>query len=220
MHWRTKPLRHRIRMLGHCIEKLLFPLNAGFIRITNNKSPLPMKLQVGDIVSFLDDVGEGEVVAIIDEYRVSVLVDGFERPFTSKELILMDPNQGEAFAKQVANELFSPSSKEDAPTVRKKEGPKPKARPSNEINLHMQDLREEYADMSAGEKLNMQLRYFSEKLEEAIRMKRKNLIVIHGVGKGTLRAAVRDLLDDYPHITYCDASYDTYGYGATEVIIE
>ena len=82
-----------------------------------------MKLQVGDIVSFLDDVGEGEVVAIIDEYRVSVLVDGFERPFTSKELILMDPNQREAFAKQVANELFSPSSKEDAPTVRKKEGP-------------------------------------------------------------------------------------------------
>ncbi|MBL4755501.1 MAG: Smr/MutS family protein, partial [Flavobacteriales bacterium] len=62
--------------------------------------------------------------------------------------------------------------------------------------------------------------YFSGKLEEAIRKKRKNLIVIHGVGKGTLRAEVRKLLDDYPQITYCDASYATYGYGATEVIIE
>ncbi|PCH95233.1 MAG: hypothetical protein COB84_06470 [Rhodobacteraceae bacterium] len=57
-------------------------------------------------------------------------------------------------------------------------------------------------------------------MEDAISKKQKNLIVIHGVGKGTLRAAVRKILDDYPHITYCDASYSTYGYGATEVIFE
>ena len=180
-----------------------------------------MKLEKGDIVSFLDDVGEGEVLEIIDEFSVVVLVDGFERIFNVAELILIDPEQRADFAKRVTGEsaTYSIGEAEDT-TISKNPVPKLKQRPSNEINLHMEDLREEYTHLSAGEKLNIQLRYFSGKLEEAIRKKRKNLIVIHGVGKGTLRAEVRKLLDDYPQITYCDASYATYGYGATEVIIE
>ena len=180
-----------------------------------------MKLKKGDTVSFLDDVGEGEVLEIIDEFRVSVLVDGFERMFNTVELIRIDPEERADFAKRVSGESATFSIDEAEEPVRpQKQVPKFQERPSNEINLHMEDLRAEYAHLSAGEKLNIQLRYFSEKLEEAIRKKRKNLIVIHGVGKGTLRAEVRKILDDYPYISYCDASYDTYGYGATEVIFE
>ena len=173
------------------------------------------------MVSFLDDVGEGEVVEILDDYRVKVLVDGFEQTFNNTEIIRIDPEEREAFSKRVSGDVFSGSFDEpDEPDLPKKSVPKQKTRLPNEINLHMVDLRDEYSDLSAGEKLQLQLRYFNEKLEEAIRLKKKSLIVIHGVGKGTLRAEVRRLLDDYPHITYCDASYDTYGYGATEVIID
>ena len=179
-----------------------------------------MALKVGDTVGFLDDVGEGEVVEIIDDHNVKVLVDGFERPFNNAALIRVDPQERDDFIKRMSGELFSDSFEEtEEPTVPKKSIPKQRKLLPNEINLHMQDLREEYSDMSAGEKLQMQLRYFSQKLEEAIRLKKKNLIVIHGVGKGTLRTEVRYILDDYPNITYCDASYDIYGYGATEVII-
>ena len=179
-----------------------------------------MNLKIGDKVSFLDDVGEGEVVGIIDDMHVVVLVDGFERPFKESELIRIDAKEREELARSVSKESYSPSFKEERePHIRKTEASISKVRSSNEINLHMEDLREEYSDMSAGEKLNMQLNYFTKKLEEAIRLKKRNLIVIHGIGKGTLRAEVRKLLDDYPHITYCDGSYDTYGYGATEVII-
>jgi len=179
-----------------------------------------MALKVGDIVSFLDEVGEGKVVDILDEFKVSVLVDGFERTYNNTELIRIDPAEREDFYKRVTGEIFSGLIDEpEEPDFPKKSVPKQKTRLPNEINLHMEDLRDEYSDLSAGEKLQLQLRYFSEKLEEAIRLKKDNLIVIHGVGKGTLRAEVRLILDDYPNITYCDASYDTYGYGATEVII-
>jgi len=180
-----------------------------------------MALKVGDIVSFLDDVGEGVVVEILDVHRVKVLVDGFEQTFNNTEIIRIDPEEREDFSKRVSGDIFSGSFDEpDEPDPPKKSVPKQKTRLPNEINLHMEDLRDEYSDLSAGEKLQLQLRYFNEKLEEAIRLKKKSLIVVHGVGKGTLRAEVRLILDDYPNITYCDASYDTYGYGATEVIID
>jgi dsDNA-specific endonuclease/ATPase MutS2 len=180
-----------------------------------------MALKVGDKISFLDEVGEGKVVAILDELRVTVLVDGFERTYNNTELIRIDPAEREDFYKRVTGETFSGSidDMEEVP-LRKKNVPKRKTRLPNEINLHMEDMQVEYSTLSTGEKLQLQLRYFNEKLEEAIRLKKKSLIVIHGVGKGTLRAEVRLILDDYPNITYCDASYDTYGYGATEVIIQ
>jgi hypothetical protein len=177
-------------------------------------------LKIGDRVSFLDDVGEGEVVEIVDSYQVKVLVDGFERLYNNTELIRIDPTEREAFSKRVSGDIFSGSFDEpDKPDFPKKSVPKQKTRLPNEINLHMEDMQVEYSDLSAGEKLQLQLRYFNEKLEEAIRLKMKRLIVIHGVGKGTLRAEVRLILDDYPNITYCDASYNIYGYGATEVMI-
>ncbi|MBL4656581.1 MAG: hypothetical protein JKX73_01165 [Flavobacteriales bacterium] len=180
-----------------------------------------MKLEVGNKVSFLSEVGEGEVVSIPDETTVIVMVDGFEQTYDQKDVILIDPKEREEFTKQVNRLDFTPSvSEPQEEYVSKKNPRKSDLRPSHEINLHMEDLRDEYADLGAGEKLQMQLRYFSEKLEEAIAKRQKNLIVIHGVGKGTLRAEVRLILDDYSGLTYSDASYEIYGYGATEVFIQ
>jgi hypothetical protein len=179
-----------------------------------------MALKVGDKISFLDEVGEGKVVAILDELRVTVLVDGFERTYNNTELIRIDPAEREDFYKRVTGEKFSGLTAEVDEPPASKNTSKRKAQSPNEINLHMEELGVEYTGSTPGEKLQIQLRYFNKKLEETIRLKKKSLIVIHGVGKGTLRAEVRLILDDYPNITYCDASYDTYGYGATEVIIQ
>jgi len=48
-----------------------------------------MKIQVGDKVKFLNDVGGGTVVKIVDEKTAMVLTeDGFDFPFIINELII------------------------------------------------------------------------------------------------------------------------------------
>ena len=50
-----------------------------------------MKFRIGDKVRFLNDVGGGKIVRIIDERTVSVLnEDGFEVPTLAKEIIIVD----------------------------------------------------------------------------------------------------------------------------------
>ena len=46
----------------------------------------------------------------------------------------------------------------------------------------------------------------------------RKIVVIHGVGEGVLRHEIRKELDIYhPYFEYYDASYDQFGYGATEI---
>lgn len=161
------------------------------------------------------------MVSFPDDSSVLVLVDGFEQTYRKTEVIRIDPVEREEFARNVDRLNFTPTDrKKQGDHTSRKNLLKTNVRPSNVVDLHMEELRNEYSDMTSGEKLEAQLRYFSGKLEEAIRLRKKNLIVIHGVGKGRLRDEVRLILDDYPNITYSDASYETYGYGATEVFIE
>jgi dsDNA-specific endonuclease/ATPase MutS2 len=45
-------------------------------------------------------------------------------------------------------------------------------------------------------------------------------VVIHGVGEGVLRHEIRKVLDIYhPNFEFQDASYEEFGYGATEIRI-
>jgi dsDNA-specific endonuclease/ATPase MutS2 len=44
------------------------------------------------------------------------------------------------------------------------------------------------------------------------------MVVIHGVGEGVLKQEIRkELKEFYPHFDFYDASYQEYGYGATEI---
>ena len=85
-----------------------------------------------------------------------------------------------------------------------------------EIDLHLHELLESTAGMSNHDKISFQLRHFEKCLDEAIERKMRRLIAIHGVGKGRLRDEIRSLLNARG-IGYQDASYQKYGYGATEV---
>ncbi len=49
---------------------------------------------------------------------------------------------------------------------------------------------------------------------------KKNLTVVHGIGKGKLKKEIENILRDNEHvIDFHDASYPKYGYGATEVLL-
>lgn len=88
------------------------------------------------------------------------------------------------------------------------------------IDLHANELLETTAGMKSTDILNYQLDYFRRILEENKNNKGKRIVFIHGKGEGVLRhALVNELRYRYKTYRYQDASFQEYGYGATQVTI-
>ncbi|MFN4853639.1 MAG: Smr/MutS family protein [Bacteroidota bacterium] len=88
---------------------------------------------------------------------------------------------------------------------------------SSSIDLHIDALTDSSEKMQPHEKLNLQLSAFRKKLDECRLHKIETLVVIHGVGKGTLKNEILKILADEPGLRSKDAPYESYGYGATMV---
>ncbi|MEW6469836.1 MAG: DUF2027 domain-containing protein [Bacteroidota bacterium] len=88
-----------------------------------------------------------------------------------------------------------------------------------EVDLHIDELPGADRAMTSAEKLEYQIGYFRQALEEALSSNIRKIIFIHGVGNGRLKSEIRKILDTYEGLRYYDASYKRYGFGATEVII-
>ena len=89
------------------------------------------------------------------------------------------------------------------------------------VDLHASELLETTAGMSASDILNYQLDHFRKTLQQYSDKKGKKLVFIHGKGEGILRQAlVNELRYRYKTYTYQDASFQEYGYGATQVTIK
>ncbi len=89
-----------------------------------------------------------------------------------------------------------------------------------EIDLHIHELVENVSGLSNGEILQLQLDRFSFVMDNNLSNKGKKIVFIHGVGNGILKTEIRNLLErKYKHVSYQDASFKEYGFGATMVII-
>ena len=88
------------------------------------------------------------------------------------------------------------------------------------VDLHADSLLETTAGMGTADILNYQLDYFRRILEENKHNKGRRIVFIHGKGEGVLRhAIVNELRYRYKNYPYQDASFQEYGYGATQVTI-
>ncbi|MCW3101864.1 MAG: hypothetical protein JWO09_304 [Bacteroidetes bacterium] len=87
-----------------------------------------------------------------------------------------------------------------------------------EIDLHIEELIDNYGGMSNAEIVIVQLRHFQQALDKAINEHYRSLTVIHGVGNGRLKQEVRAILTSMK-LRFHDASYSKYGFGATEILI-
>lgn len=88
-----------------------------------------------------------------------------------------------------------------------------------EVDLHIQCLVEEYATLSNAEMLHIQLKRFRKEMDNALRNHYHRIIFIHGVGNGILRNEILRELRSYPGVSFRDAAFEKYGYGATEVVL-
>jgi len=91
-----------------------------------------------------------------------------------------------------------------------------------EVDLHIKELLDNMAGLSAKEMLEYQMKIFNEKMEDAIASKKiKKVIFIHGLGNGVLKQKIRhELTAKYKKYSFQDASFREYGYGATMVILK
>lgn len=88
------------------------------------------------------------------------------------------------------------------------------------VDLHADKLLETTVGMGTADILNYQLDFFRRTLEENKHNKGRRIVFIHGKGEGVLRhTIVKELRYRYKNYPYQDASFQEYGYGATQVTI-
>jgi len=116
---------------------------------------------------------------------------------------------------QNKNLLFEEEPEDDKP-----QRYNPRKKPAViEVDLHINQLVESVIGLSNAEILQIQMKTFHEAMTDAITNKAGKVILIHGIGNGTLKAAIRESLDIQYKLKYEDASFREYGFGATMVIL-
>jgi hypothetical protein len=93
--------------------------------------------------------------------------------------------------------------------------------PGKEVDLHIEQLRDDYQFLNNSEILNIQISRFKNCFDAAIVHKMPSIIFIHGTGNGTLRNELHKFISKHPQVkTYMDAHKEKFGYGATEIFFK
>lgn len=88
-----------------------------------------------------------------------------------------------------------------------------------EIDLHIEELVDNLSGLSNHEMLSIQLEKVEKELDFAMANGIKKIVFIHGVGNGRLKMEIQKMLKSTRGVTFQDASYKDYGFGATQVNI-
>ena len=182
-----------------------------------------MNFKEGDKVSFSNQTGEGIITGIVNDELVTVdMGDGFETPVLIKYLIKISPENIKSFQGEIGKIfplIHKEKSKKEVANIRSGKRTKKEKFLPEEFDLHIEELIDDYTGLTNAEIVTIQLNHFRKCLDEAILGNKRKIIFIHGVGKGTLKNEMDKIFKTYESITFYDASYARYGFGATEVII-
>ncbi len=89
------------------------------------------------------------------------------------------------------------------------------------VDLHIEKIVDDWKGMSNHEIILRQLKEFEKWYEVAVANYQKNLIVIHGIGKGRLKEEIHELLKTKSEVKSFFNQYDPrFGWGATEILFK
>jgi len=112
------------------------------------------------------------------------------------------------------------NEKEIAQRPKRQRIEKKQVNPIIEIDLHINELMDNTAGLSAGDMLEYQMDRFRKAMDENKNRKGQKIVFIHGKGNGSLKNAIIDeLKTKYKSAYFQDASFREYGFGATMVTI-
>lgn len=145
--------------------------------------------------------------------------DFFEEPALLYDIVRNDQPAKQLFvnAEDVKQALLQ---KKDVQPARKPVQKKEERNAVLEVDLHINALLDNTHGLSNADMLQYQLKKFVEVMEQYKQQQGKRIVFIHGKGEGVLRKAVLDeLRRKYPRCKWQDASFQEYGFGATQVTI-
>lgn len=171
---------------------------------------------VGDQVVMVNDTTSGIVVDIRNNIIVIQSKDGFTYNCEAREIIKKG-NLHDLINNKNHDEFLKKNLLDNKKPIPKKYSKKNKSIPM-EVDLHINQLVNNSKGMSNYNILDLQINYAKRKLDYAIKNKIQKVVFIHGVGEGILKNELHFLFKEYT-IQYYEASYQKYGYGATEVYI-
>ena len=94
-------------------------------------------------------------------------------------------------------------------------------KPVQEVDLHIEKLRDDHEFLDGAEILKLQLAHFHKALDAAIVHQLPDITFIHGTGNGFLKNELHKLLGRNPKVqTFMDARKEKFGFGATRVILK
>ncbi|MFI3297065.1 MAG: DUF2027 domain-containing protein [bacterium] len=89
-----------------------------------------------------------------------------------------------------------------------------------EVDLHINELIGNTAGLERADMLKVQLDKFDSVMRENIKKRGQKIVFIHGKGEGILRSEIeKKLRKYYQKCQFQDASFQQYGFGATQVTI-
>ena len=192
-----------------------------------------MRFKKGDIVLFLNEKMEGTVQSINSKGLVMVLnSDGFEVPVLEKDIVhkLSDDQKREEKLKVVKPSPTVVVKEDDFSDMNfmKEENQRNVSKPHShrrddvemEVDIHIERLLKKHQHLGNSQIVRIQMEYTEQAMKRAFALGMHRLIIIHGVGNGTLKEEVRKLLKRYSNIRYADASFQKYGNGATVVYLK
>ena len=94
-------------------------------------------------------------------------------------------------------------------------------KPAATIDLHIEQLTSNFMSMNNAQMLDLQLRTFETKFENAIATGMDEIVFIHGVGNGVLKQEIQKKLAGHKNVAWFqDAQKEKFGYGATRIKIK
>ena len=167
-----------------------------------------MKFKVGDIIVFKHEKQCGTILKIVNGKLLVKNSDGFEEIVSSNDIILYDENTDKVSAYGIDFDI-----KDDQI---KKIKTKKNQRFSKvlKIDLHIELIIDYYKELENHEIVNIQLKKCENAIRKAMNTRIEKIIIVHGIGVGTLKKEVHQLLDQY-NFRY----YTSQDGGSTEVML-
>ena len=185
------------------------------------KNKMAQIFEIGDIVDVLDEAISGMVVAINDNEISIETTDKFKLTFFVNELV--KSNNSSTLNYLFLNHSLNSVLKDKEDIKKRKFHKEKKSRKDEfvlEVDLHIEKLVPSKRGMSNYDILTLQIETAKRQLDFVIKNKLPKVVFIHGIGEGILKAELDFLLNRFENISYQDANYQKYGFGATEVYIK
>jgi len=154
---------------------------------------------IGDRVIFINESREGCIVGFKNDQVLIIQCDDIDFEANASEVIKVT-KESELFYEKIKNlsKIKKIEKSESNINVNKNQNTDLKVRISKdfELDLHIEKIIGNFFDLSSSEILDIQMNMLYKAIFEAYRLKLPFLIIIHGLGKGTLKSKVITFLQE------------------------